>query len=62
MNKNAVRKRLRKRIKEVKTQQAFAKINGLTKQYVSDMVNGRRDFSERVLEILDLHIDYVEND
>ncbi len=46
----------------MKTQQAFAKINGLTKQYVSDMVNGRRDFSERVLEILDLHIDYVEND
>ncbi len=62
MDKKAVRKRLREEIKKVKTQQAWGKKFGFSRMYVSDMVNGRRDFSERVLKVLGLKIDYVEID
>lgn len=60
MNKAAVRKRLRKEIKKMKTQMAWGKKHGFSRAYVSDMVNGRRDFSEKALKALGLRIDYVE--
>lgn len=60
MDKNAVRKRLQKEIKKSKTQKAWGAKYGFSTAYVSDMVNGRRDFSEKVLDILGLEISYVE--
>lgn len=43
----------------MKSQKAFADKAGITPQYVSDMANGRRDFSERILDILGLEVDYI---
>lgn len=55
-----VRKRLRKKIKEFKTQKAAADNLSITPQYLSDMVNGRRDFSKRILTKLGLENCYID--
>lgn len=60
-NKRAI-KRLTKAIKELGTQAAFAEKHGISQVYVSDLLNGRRNFSKRMLDALGMHIDYVEND
>ncbi len=43
----------------MKTQAAWAEKYGFSAAYVSDMLNKRRDFSAKVLDILGLEIDYV---
>ena len=58
--KDEVRERLCKKAKQMKTQKAAAKDLGITPQYFSDMVNGRRDFSERILDKIGLENCYIE--
>lgn len=58
MNKNAVRKHLRKEVKKVKTQQAWAKANGVSRSFVCEVLLGRKDFSKTILDALGIEIDY----
>lgn len=60
MNNKLAKQRLSKAIKEVGTQAAFAEKYGISQVYVSDLMNGKRNFSERMLKILGLKIDYVD--
>ena len=62
MNETAIRKRFRKAVKDTGGIAAFAKLHEISPSYVSDMDNGRRGFSERILKIIGLKIDYVEID
>ena len=58
--KDEARKRLRTKIKQMKTQKAAADALGITPQYLSDMVNSRRDFSERILDKIGLENCYID--
>jgi hypothetical protein len=62
MNETAIRKRFCAEVKKAGGVNAFAASHKLKPSYISDMKNGRRGFSERVLKILGLKIDYVEID
>ena len=62
MNNKLAKQRLSKAIKELGTQAAFAEKHKISQVYVSDLVNGKRNFSEKMLKILGLKIDYVEID
>lgn len=62
MNETAIRKRFKQYVKEAGGKQVFAIKHDLSLGYVCDMYNGRRGFSENMLKIIGLRIDYVEID
>jgi len=62
MNETAIRKRFKQHVKDTGGKQEFAKRHGISLSYVCDMHNGRRGFSEKILKIIGLKIDYVEID
>lgn len=59
MNKTQLIKMLRKEIKKEGTQQAWAKANGITRSFVSEVLLGRKEFSKRILDALGVEIAYV---
>lgn len=45
---------IRRAVEKAGSQKAFAKANGLSEPYVSDVMNGRRDPGPRILEAVGL--------
>lgn len=52
MDDKKVLDELNRRIAKAGTAKAFANEVGLSAVYISDILNGKRDFSDRVLKIL----------
>ncbi len=60
MKSDKAKKHLLQAIKKAGSQKAFAAIHDVSEAYVSDLVNGKRGFGDRMLEKLGLEIDYVK--
>lgn len=54
MNESEAIEALREEVRRIGSQKAFAEAHGISEQYVSDMLRGRRAISDRVLGSLGL--------
>jgi hypothetical protein len=54
LNEMQVRELLSKAIQEAGSQANFADSNGMSRQYLTDVIKGRRDLSGKILEALNL--------
>lgn len=60
MKSEKAKKRLLQAIKKAGSQKAFAAEHNISEAYVSDIINDRRGFGDKILKILGLEIDYVD--
>lgn len=54
MDLNQVRRLLKKQVREIGSQKEFAKQLGISQQYLSDVIKGRRMPNEKILKAMGL--------
>lgn len=52
MNEQDIIDRLREAIQSAGSQRAFAKQHGISTQYINDVLRGRREIGQKILEVL----------
>lgn len=60
MNSTDIRKEFKKAVAKCGNQSRFASLHGLSRAYVSDIFNGRREISQTIAQILgyEMEIEY----